>query len=188
MRPRRALLAPAALAVLATSLLAQNPAASANWQKAERFDSGRNLTLTEFTLTGRFTSPPRGNAPGPPSIVLDCLPHKHGDEGKFLSGWVQVNSPLRIRFVEPTEIRNNSYNQEVFVTWHVASEKPRNAQWPPRSDKTSATLDKETVKKLLGDHQLGISMEEPFESEIVMQFDVPDSVDVLNACGIREHK
>lgn len=190
MKPLRFLLL-LTLATLPVSLRSQEPShRSRGWQKTDKPDPGRGIVATQFTLTGRFLDPPRGSVPGPPAIVLGCLPSKSGagGEGKFLTGYVQTGTPLKVQFVEPSEIHGTSYYQEIAVQYHVDNEKPQNVQWPPRSDKTSVALDKDAVKKILRGHELVLSMEEPFESQVVMHFDVPDSTEVLNTCGIREHK
>lgn len=177
-----------AFLTLPLSVRAQEPShPSHGWQKTDKPDPVRGSPATQFTLTGRFLDPPRGNVPGPPSIVLSCAISKHGG-GKFLSGYVQAGTPLKVEFVEPTEIHGTSYYQEITVEYHVDNEKPQNVQWSPRSDKTSVALDKDAIKKILRGRELVLSMEEPFESHVVIHFDVPDSTDVLNACGIREHK
>jgi len=190
MRPTRWLL-PLLLAGASFSAFAQDQSRSQHsWQKARKPDPVRGFTTTQFTLTGRFVDPPRGNVPGAPYILLSCSPSEHGAsaEGRFISGQVQAQTPLKVAFVEPDEIHGTSYNQEINVEYHVDNEKPQNVQWPPRSDKTSMSLDKEAAKKILRGHELVLSMEEPFESKVVIHFDVPDSTDVLNTCGIRERK
>lgn len=190
MKPLRVLVF-LSFAALAISPRAQEPSrGSHGWQRVEKPDPGRGVLSTQFTLTGRFLDPPRGNVPGPPSIVLSCLPSKSGPsaEGKFLSGYIQTGTPLKVDFVEPSEIHGTSYFPEISVQYHVGNEKPQNVQWPPRSDKTSISLDKDSAKKLLRGRELVLSMEEPFESQVVLHFDIPDSADVLNTCGIREHK
>jgi hypothetical protein len=189
MRPLRLLL----LLALATSmvpLFAQEQSrASHGWQRAEKQDPARGIPATQFTLTGRYLDPPRGNVQGPPSIVLSCVPPKKaGAEGRFLNGYVQAGTPLKVEFVEPSEIHGTSYFQDIAVEYHVDNEKPQNVNWSARSDKTSVALDKEAARKILRGHEVALSMEEPFESKVVLHFDIPDSTDVLNTCGIREHK
>lgn len=169
---------------------AQQAPSTRGWQQSDKTDTNRAITTIQFTLFGRFTDPPRGSVPGPPSIVLVCEPsdHKRTGTGKYISGYIQVGSPLKVDYVEPSEIHGTSYYPEVPVNFHVDNEKSEDAMWAPRSDKTSIALDKDAAKKLLRGREVVISATEPFESQIVMHFDIPDSTAVLTTCGIREHK
>lgn len=181
----------AVLATLSFSASAQQPAASPRtWQQAEKNDANRALTYIQFTLAGRFTDPPHGNVSGPPILTLNCEPtdRKRSGEGKYISGQLQVGTPLKVVWVEPDEIHGTSYFPEVNVTYRVDDEKPQDVQWPPRSDKMSVALDKEATKKILRGHALVITLSESFDSQVVMQFDLPESSGVLQTCGIREHK
>jgi hypothetical protein len=169
---------------------AQQAPSTHGWQQSDKTDPNRAISTIQFTLFGRFTDPPRGSVPGPPSIVLVCEPsdHKRAGTGKYINGYVQVGSPLKVDYVEPSEIHGTSYYPEVPVNFRVDNEKPQDTKWPPRSDKTSIALDKDAAKKLLHGREVVISTTEPFESQIVMHFDVPDSTAVFTTCGIREHR
>jgi hypothetical protein len=169
----------------------QRPSSSPQaWQQSGKSDPSRGILTSQFTLTGGFVDPPHGKEPGPPSIVLNCEPleRKNGTEGKFVSGYIQVGAPLQVKYVEPDQIEGNSYLPKVDLTYHVDSEKPQDVQWPPRSDKTAVSLDKEAVRKILRGHTVVITVKDFFETPVVMQFDVPESSEVLSTCGIRERK
>ena len=47
----------------------------------------------------------------------------------------------------------------------------------------SATFSKETLQKLLESHTVIIAMENDAQSEVSVQFDLPDSTQVAQACG-----
>jgi hypothetical protein len=182
------LLASLAFAVAAP---AQQPSASTRtWQQAERIDNNRVINETQFTLAGRFLDPPHGNVSAPPTLMLTCEPsdRKRNGEGKFISGQLTVGAPLKIVFVEPDEIHGTSYYPEVNITYRVDSEKPQDVQWPPRTDKTSISIDRQGARKILRGHAVVITVHEAFDSQVVMQFDFPESAEVLQTCGIREHK
>jgi hypothetical protein len=178
-----------AVIAFAVAVPAQQPSASTRtWQQAERIDNNRVINETQFTLAGRFLDPPHGNVSAPPTLMLACEPSDRKREGKYISGQLQVGAPLKIVFVEPDEIHGTSYFPEVNVTYRVDSEKPQDVQWPPRTDKTSISLDKEAARKILRGHAVVITVHEAFDSQVVMQFDFPESAEVLQTCGIREHK
>jgi hypothetical protein len=48
----------------------------------------------------------------------------------------------------------------------------------------SATFSKETLQKLLESHTVIIAMENDAQSEVSVQFDLPDSTQVAQTCGI----
>ena len=65
-------------------------------------------SYTRFSLTGKFLKRPAGDVSNPPVLAVDCGKGR-GSKGKLIDGIVQVNAPLKIHYVEPTEIHGTSY-------------------------------------------------------------------------------
>jgi hypothetical protein len=151
-------------------------------------DSGRASTYTRFTLTGKFLKRPPGDVSTPPTLAIDCGPARRGPEGRLIAGNLMVGVPLKINYVEPTEIHGTSYYQKVFVQLRVDDAKNEKRQWTPGKDKTSAVFSKYSVKKILRAHTVEITTEDENGSPVTMQFDVPDSKAVAEACDVDTKK
>jgi hypothetical protein len=135
----------------------------------------------QFTLEGKFLAPLPANTAGtlanPPVLLLKCaVPRRSGGEGKFRVGAVVVGALVKIHMVEPQEIKAGvSYYPEVSVSYRLDDGKPVDDDWPPRYDKTSAEFDKPIFKKMLRAHTMLITLHDRNDSELRMQFDLPES-------------
>ena len=140
---------------------------------------------TRFSLTGKFLKRPAGDVSNPPVLAIDCG-RGRGSKGKLINGNLQVGVPLKINYVEPTEIHGTSYYPKVFVQVRVDDEaKKDKRQWTPGKDKTSAVFSKYSLKKMLSAHIVEISTQDDAGNDVVMQFDVPsDSKAVAVACDV----
>ena len=177
--------------------LAQQPAASGpQWQSSKKSDPSSGTRNIQFTLAGRFLTPPKSGSSDHPTLVVSCNPDRHvrGPLGNFVSASLNTGAPVKIDYIEPEEIKaGNSYNRKVIVQYRVNDGKAENAQWPPNSDSTGPSLDKDAVKKLIYDRKtptrrVEISANENEAGQIVMQFDMPDPREMANTCGITEKK
>jgi hypothetical protein len=125
----------------------------------------------------------------PPVLAVDCGKGR-GSKGKLIDGNVQVGVPVKVHYVEPTEIHGTSYYPKVFVELRVndaAKKEKRN--WTPGKDKTSAVFSKYSLKKMLGAHSVEITTQDDAGDDVVMQFDVPsDSTAVAQACDVDTRK
>ncbi|MFY9732612.1 MAG: hypothetical protein WB723_10225 [Candidatus Acidiferrales bacterium] len=141
-------------------------------------------THSRFTLTGKFLKRPAGDVSNPPSLTVDCGSGR-GSEGKLIAGNLLVGAPLKIHYVEPTEIHSTSYFPKVFVRIRVDdSTKSEKRQWTPGKDKMSAVFSKYSLKKILRAHTAEITTEDENGSDVAMQFDIPDSTAVEQACNV----
>jgi hypothetical protein len=122
------------------------------------------------------------------SLYVDCG-RGRGSAGKFIEGNLLVGVPLKIHYVEPTEIHGTSYFPKVFVKLRVDdSTKSEKRNWTPGKDKTSAVFAKYSIKKILRAHTVEITTEDENGSEVSVQFDVPDSKSVQEACNVDTKK
>jgi hypothetical protein len=144
---------------------------------------------TRFSLTGKFLKRPPGDVSNPPALAIDCG-RGRGSKGKLINGNLQVGVPLKINYVEPTEIHGTSYYPKVFVQVRVDDEaKKDKRQWTPGKDKTAAVFSKYSLKKMLSAHTVEITTQDEAGDDIVMQFDVPsDSKAVEAACDVDTKK
>jgi len=155
-------------------------APASGWQEVKSTDWVKE-PRRQFTLAGKFLSPIPANVAGtlasPPVLLLKCaVPRRSGGEGKFRVGAVVVGALVKIHMVEPPEIKAGvSYYPEVSVSYRLDDGKPVDDDWPPRYDKTSAEFDKTIFKKMLRAHTMLITLHDKDDSELRMQFDLPES-------------
>jgi len=157
------------------------------WQEEPMTDARRGSKYTQFTLDGKFIKRPGQNASDRPELVVNCKPggRMSGGAGKLMSATLQMSVPLKIDYVEPTQLTTGtSYYPKVDVHYGLDDGKSEKEQWSAGSDKTSATFSKEALKKLLHSHTVIIAMEGDAGSELSAQFDLPDSTQVAQSCGI----
>jgi hypothetical protein len=187
---------------------AQIAAPPSGWEEVKSSDWVKE-PRRQFTLAGKFLAPapanPAGTLASPPVLLLKCaVPRRSGGEGKFRVGAVVVGALVKIHMVEAQEIKAGvSYYPEVSVSYRLDDGKPVDDNWPPRYDKTSAEFDKPIFKKMLRAHTMLITLHDKDDSELRMQFDLPESssaaataalpaprtsAQVAEACGIDDLK
>jgi len=165
----------------------QSSSSGQGWRQTQVTDGAAS---TRFTLTGKFLKGPSGNVSNPPVVAIDCGSGRRANEGRLIAGNLLVGVPLKINYVEPTEIHGTSYYPKVFVQVRMNDEaKKDKRQWTPGKDKTSAVFAKYTLQKLLRAHTVEITAQDEVGDDIVMQFDVPsDSKAVEAACNVDTKK
>jgi len=179
---------------LANCLIAQE---APNWAKEEKTDPLREVKFLQFSLDGKFLTPPRNlGADAKPTIILRCTPGSfvHGrTHGKFLSGYVYVGA------VVDTHI--DSSGTSVPVQFRLDEGKLQNANWSHSTDYSSIFFEEIDLNTLLYGHfmfhkentssqvkKIVIGIDEYLGGEVVMQFDLPDSSEVAEACGVTWYK
>jgi hypothetical protein len=187
-----ALLVLTSLAWSGIGLAQSAPASTASphvWRQSQKNDVARTFTYTQFTLTGKFLSPPHDPVADRPVLALDCIPgsRSHSSRGKLLAANLLVGTALKIIFVEPEEIRGTSYFPKVAVGYRADNGKEEQHQWSPGTDKTSLSIPKELVKQLLRAHSVAITLDDERGSQVAIQFDLPDPVLVEQGCNVDEH-
>jgi hypothetical protein len=165
------------------------PASVQDWQESPKTDS-HGTTYTQYTLAGRFIKRPHAEVSAQPSLVVGCELGKESRWSKagFRDGTLRVGAPLKIEYVEPEEIHGNSYLQRNFVEYRLDDGKVEREKWTPGADKTSVSLPKDAFRKFLGAHTVLITVYEDPAGEIEMQFDMPDSAKVAQACHLHVHR
>ena len=179
--------------LLATSSLAGPPPQlppGKQWREAPKTDAAHPAPYTEFTLAGKFIKWPQADVTVRPTLALDCMleERSHGTKGTFLQGNLFVGTVLKIDYVEPEEIHGTSYYPKVFVEFRLDDAKEEKEKWSPGNNKTSASIPKDSLKKILRGHVVEISADDDDGSHLVMHFDMPDPAPVEQACNVDEPK
>jgi hypothetical protein len=183
------LLVPLALASFGFSAISpqQAPAAPV-WRQSQKTNPSRGTTYTRFTLEGKFLKAPQGDFPNRPALVLDCAPGKGSRKGKFVAADILIGPTMKIDYVEPQEIHGTSYYPKISVQYRIDDAKEEEGKWTPGTEKTSATVPKDSLKKILRAHTFELTTEDDRGSRLVMQFDMPNSPPVEEACNVDNRK
>lgn len=184
--------------LIAVSALAQSPP---QWVQSRKDDPLHGTSFQEFTLAGTFLTPPSHGSLPHPELTVHCTPgsYAHGKaRGKFIDGYISVGAVINSQVGRdgeyvPVEIKLDDRNlQQGF--------------WSPSTNRTAVYLnapecDDCAFKNLLYGHILPhkegtsdqvhkvlIGVNEYLAAEIVMEFDMPDAIQVGDACGVIWHK
>ncbi len=189
------LLVPLALLLSSAEAQPPSPAATAEtgWQQSQRRDNADAYTFTRYTLIGAFlTSAPIAEYP---QLRVDCIPAAGSRRPRFLTANLLVGTTLKIAYVEPEEIRGIQYFPKVAVRFRLDARAEEQEQWPAGtdrvptarpSDRTAATIPKDTLKRILRAHTVTIIADDERGKTLEMRFDLPDSTGVRNACPVEE--
>jgi hypothetical protein len=160
------------------------------WRQSQKTDASGGTSYTRFTLAGKFVKSPEGDVQNRPTFVLDCVPSEESyrHKSRLLAGNLVVGTALKIVYVEPEEIHGTSYFQKVRVLYRLDSAKEELERWSPGTDKTSASIPEDALKKILRAHTVELTLDDDHGLPFVIQFDMPDPTPVETGCGIDNHK
>lgn len=182
------LLVSLALVSLGISATARPQTPSAHVWRQSQNTTARGASFTRFTLIGKFLKAPQGDVSNRPAFAVDCAPGKGTRKGKFAAANLLIGTPMKIDYVEPQEIHGTSYYPKISVRYRIDDAKEEEQKWSPGTDKTSASIPKDWLKKILLAHTVQITAEDDRGSQLVMQFDMPDSPPVEDACNVDNPK
>lgn len=183
------LLVPLVLALLGLSAMRpQLPSSAHVWRQTPRTDAASSTASTRFTLVGKFLKSPEGDISNRPAMVVDCIPGKGSDhaKGRFVAASLLIGINLKIEYVEPEEIHGTSYYPKVSVRYRINDAKDEEEKWSPGTDKTSVSIPKDWLKKILRAQTVDTTASDEHGSQIVMKFDLPDPALVEAACNVDE--
>jgi hypothetical protein len=197
------------LLCIATVGMAQtaDSAAANAWTQADKSDALHGTSFREFRLAGRFLVPPQHASIPAPVMVLHCQPGPHGfgngkTNGHFVEGWIAAGAVLDS--AKPSAGKN--FASLVPVEFRLDDKKLQSDFWPVSTDYSGIFLNEPAcgfcnlANVLYGHgfpHKEGtgpqvrkviIGVPEYLAIQIQMQFDLPDSTEVAEACGIITHK
>jgi hypothetical protein len=167
----------------------QQSSSAHGWRQAQKTDAARAITYMQFTLVGKFLTSPQ-DASDRPALSVDCIPGResHSPKGTFLAANLLVGSTLKIFYVEPEEIRGTSYFPKVAVRYRADGAREEEEKWSPGTEKTSASIPKGALKKILRARTVAITADDDRGSQVAMQFDMPDPMLVEEACNVDYRK
>jgi hypothetical protein len=193
---------PFLISALVVAALAIAYAQTSTWTEADKSDPLHQISFKEFTLQGRFLVPPRQSNLAAPVLVLHCQPGRHGPSrvrtnGRFVEGWIATGAVLDS--AEPSVGRDAA--KLVSVEFRLDDKKLQPDLWPKSTDHSGVFVDDIRLDNLLYGHLLGhkegtgpqvrriiLGVPEYLATQIQMQFDLPDSTEVADACGVILHK
>jgi hypothetical protein len=161
-------------------------AAAHGWQQSQNTDAVRAMTYTRFTLGGKFLNSPQTAVPNRPALVLDCIPAAGSGaaRGRFLTASLLIGTPLKVIYVEPEEIHGTSYYPKIAVRYRIENRKEESEKWSLGTEKASAAVPKNVVKKILRAHSVTVSAEDESGAPLAIQFDLPDAAAVEAGCNV----
>lgn len=185
------------LLCIATSGMAQTGV----WTQVDRSDLLHQTSFKEFTLTGKFLVPPRQSSLDAPLLVLHCQPGRHGKyltNGHFVEGWIATGAVLNSTVLETPEKKPV---MRVPVEYRLDDKKLQSDAWNVSTDHSGVFVDDGDLDNLLYGHillhregtsaqvrRIMLGVPEYLGVQIQMQFDLPDSTEVADACGVILHK
>jgi hypothetical protein len=167
----------------------QQPSSVHGWRQSQKTDAARAINYTRFTLVGKFVASPQ-DASDRPTLAVDCIPGRESSaaKGTFLAANLLVGSTLKIDYVEPEEIHGTSYFPKVAIRYRTDGARNEEEKWSPGTEKTSASIPKDALKKILRARTVAITADDDRGSQVAMQFDIPDPTLVEAACNVDYHK
>lgn len=192
-------MSPIAITFLASLLLAVRASAANTWTEAEKHDPLHRISFREFSLEGHFLIPPEHGTLSAPLLVLRCQPglHRRGKietNGHFIQGWIDTGAVL------------DSAKDVVAVEYRLDDKKLQSDEWAISNDRKGMFLNELlcgdcNVNILLFGHflphkegsnpqvrRIVMGVREYLGDGIQLEFDLPDSSDVAEACGVIVHK
>jgi hypothetical protein len=170
-----------ALLTCSTYALAQSAPQAPGWHERSETNAADSYKYTNYMLAGEYASQSATGAA--PTLVVSCVPATDSGRGKFLSANLVAGMPLKIDMVEPEEIHGMNYFPKVKVEYR-ADGGSQHVNWSPGTDKASATIPKEDLRRLLRAHSVAIDARDAQGADVAMRFDMPDSASIRAACSL----
>jgi hypothetical protein len=197
----------ALLGLLFATAVAMHAQNVPTWKQEQKTDAFRGTSHMQFTLEGKFLTPPQRTTLSNPVMVVRCIPgndHNGHTRGKYISGYIATGA------VVDTSVDRGG-NSSIKVQFRRDDGKIQYASWS-RSTDFSAIFLKSVYAPFGGSgfeefgnllyahfgyhkentnpqvHKIVFDVPEYLGGEVVMQFDLPDSTAVADACGVIWHK
>jgi hypothetical protein len=179
------------LAISIPTFAQQSPAPTAKWRQSQKLEASGTPPYIQFTLPGKFVKWPEKDASNRPTLELDCRSDETspGPRERLLHAYLLSGTPLSVQYVEPDAITTGiSYFQKISVRYRLDNGKEKKEQWSPGADKNSVSIPKDVLKKMLEAHSVVVILNEDKAAEVSTQFEMPDSSELAQACGIGYHR
>jgi hypothetical protein len=178
---------PTAQPTAVQSSTAQSP----TWQREDKTDPLRGTSYSQYTLTGKFLTPPKMHTEDPPVFIVKCIP---GGHRKVNGGY--LNGKLLDAYIMARTVVNHS-PRGVGVQYRLDDGKMHADSWGVATDGTSIFLPEIELSTVLYGHfmkhkegtsdpvhKVIIGVDEYLGAEVVVQFDLPDPTEMADACGL----
>jgi hypothetical protein len=192
---------------LATACIAQAPTAQSTtaqpsttqpttsqaptWQREDKTDPLRGTSYSQYTLTGKFLTPPKMHTEDSPVFIVKCIP---GGHHKVNGGY--TNGKLLDAYITARAVVNYS-PRGVGVQYRLDDGKMHTELWGVATDGTAIFLPEIELNTVLYGHfmkhkegtndpvhKVIIGVNEYLGAEVVLQFDLPDPAEMADACGL----
>jgi hypothetical protein len=192
-----ALAAGAAVFIAASMAHAQTSA----WTATDKSDVLHQISFKEFRLEGRFLAPPHQSSLSAPVLVLHCQPGRHDHRGtksyaagKLVEGWIATGAAL--------DSHAGPLGTCASVEYRRDDMKLQLNCWGSSTDHSAVFLSDVDLNNLLYGHlmphkewtnspqvrKIILGVSEYLAAQIQIEFDLPESTEVADACGVIEHK
>jgi hypothetical protein len=179
----------------------QAPDKPGQWVSRQATDPLRGTSWTEFSLFGIFLRAPVHTDLPFPMLVVKCNPgrHRYGTgylNGKIIQGFIIVGGVVDSHFY-------GGNSPSVHVQYRRDDGKLQDNFWSHSTDFSAVYFDSPDLRlgEILYSHGLPhkentnpqvrkfvVGLPEYIGTEVVMQFDFPDSTDVADTCGVIWHR
>lgn len=178
-------------------------AQTSNWAKTSSEDPLQRVPYASYTLAGKYLRAPQRSILEAPMMVVHCQSgHHRVTNGHFLEGWIATGAVLG------TKVSDDGKVTYIPVEYRLDDKKLRSENWAFTTDRTAVALsmadpvanafcrDCVLDNLLYGKsaphkegsaaqiHTVVIGVPEYLGAEIEMQFDLPDSAEVADVCGL----
>ena len=181
--------------------------AQSSWHREDKTDPLRGTSYSQFSLVGKFLTPPKDKKVSDPIMIVRCAGGRgnHGHtNGKFIDGYIAVGT------VMDTQVSDQGI-AFVPVEFRLDGGKLQSESWARSTDFSAVFFGHpncalcgsgydEFANLIYGHHayhkentspqvrKVVIGLQEFLGGEVVMQFDLPDVTEVAETCGIVWHK
>lgn len=170
---------------------------SKNWKSIQKTDPLRGNSYTLFLLEGRFLTAPKRPDVSNPVMALQCEAGSHTRghrHGKLLGGYIIAGGVV-------DTLGNFASVGTVPVEFRSDDGKLQSRNWSHSKDYSAVFFDDVDFWTILYGHMLihkentspqvrkfVIGVSQFLDSDVVIQFDFPESTEVADACGAIWHK
>ncbi len=175
----------------------QAPEAARNWKSIQKTDPLRGNSYTLFMLDGKFLTAPKKPDVSSPVMVLKCEAGSHNFghvRGKLLAGYIVAGGVV-------DTVGNLAAVGTVPVEFRLDDGKLQSRNWDHSKDYSAVFFGDLDFGTILYGHMLihkentspqvrkfVIGVSQFLDSDVVIQFDFPESTEVADACGAIWHK
>ena len=167
------------------------PQISFSWKREDKTDQLRGATYAEFTLPGRFLTPPQRPKAALPFFIVECEP---GTTKRVFGGYTHGKLVEAHMLLSAVADRTRDH---AVVQYRLDDGKMHTEDWGISRDHTAIYPSDIELNTVLFGHfskhkegtnppvsKLVIAVDEHRGGQMVMQFDMPDPTEMADSCGL----